>query len=108
MLNSPAFMTPTPLSEVSRQNAWTFARRPLDLAELIGSWTNSGRLGTRAEQHEANLIAKLKDNPDRPDRDVLTDARARLGAERLALALALTRTRTLRSPDQTLDLQRAE
>ena len=74
------------------------------------TWSSTGRLGTRAEQHETNASAKLRDDhdPERPDRDVLADAQARLGAERLALALALTRTRTIRSPDQTLDRHRAD
>ena len=96
------------LDEIARQNAWTFARRPLDLTQLIATWTSLGRLGTRAEQHEANVTAKLKDDPERPDRHVLTDTQARLGAERLALALALTRTRTIRVPEQALDIHRAE
>ncbi|MBK0401295.1 hypothetical protein H0I76_19020 [Limibaculum sp. M0105] len=96
------------LSEVSRQNAWTFARRPLDLGELIETWRSSGRLGTRAQQHEANVTAKLKDDPARRDRGVLTDAQAQVGAERLALALALTRTRILRTPDQPIDRSRDE
>ena len=96
------------LSEIARQESWAFARRPLDLAELIEIWRSEGRLGTRAQQHEANVTAKLKDDPDRPDRGVLSDARARLGAERLALALALTRTRTIRSPEQVLDTSRVD
>jgi len=96
------------VAEIRRQDAWTFARRPLDLSELISTWTSSGRLGTRAEQHKANIAAKLKDDPNRPDRGVLTDAQAWLGAERLALALALTRTRTIRSPEQVLDVERSE
>ena len=96
------------LDEIARQNAWTFARRPLDLTQLIATWTSLGRLGTRAEQHEANVTAKLKDDPERPDRHVLTDTQARLGTERLALALALTRTRTIRAPEQALDIHRAE
>lgn len=96
------------MAELHRQNAWTFARRPLDLSELIATWTSTGQLGTRAKQHDANLTAKLKDAPDRPDNGVLSDDRARLGAERLALALALTRTRTIKSPDQTLATERAE
>ena len=50
----------------------------------------------------------MKDNPDRPDKGVLPDTKARLGSERLALALALTRTRTLRSPEQTLDSDRSD
>ena len=96
------------LAEIARQDAWIFARRPLDLTDLIEVWSSSGRLGTRAEQHEANVAAKLKDDPERPDRGVLADTKARLGAERLALALALTRTRTIRSPDQALDRRRAD
>ena len=96
------------LAEIARQDASNFARRPRDLTDLIEVWSSSGRLGTRAEQHEANVAAKLKDDPDRPDRGVLTDTEARLGAERLALALALTRTRTIRSPDQSLHSRRAD
>ena len=96
------------LAEVARQDAWVFTRRPFDLAALLDVWSSTGRLGTRAEQHAANVKNKLRDGPERPDRDVLADAQARLGAERLALALALTRTRTIRSPDQTLDRHRAE
>lgn len=97
------------LAEVARQDAWIFARRPGDLIDLIEVWSSSGHLGTRAEQHKANVAAKLKnDDPDRPDRGVLTDTKARLGAERLALALALTRTRTIRSPDQSLDRRRTD
>ena len=96
------------LAEIARQDAWVFARRPLDLDDLIGTWASTGRLGTRAEQHEANVTAKLRDDPERPDRGVLTDAKAHTGAERLALALALTRTRTIRSPDQTLDRHPAD
>ena len=96
------------LAEIARQNAWTFARRPLDLTQLITTWTSLGRLGTRADQHQANVTAKLQDDPDRPDRDVLTDTKARLGAERLALALALTRTRTIRAPEQAPNIHRTE
>lgn len=88
------------LNEIDREDAWTFARRPLDLSDLITAWTNSGCLGTREQQHEENVAAKLKDDPDRHDRGVLSDAKARLGAERLALGLALTRKRTIRSPEQ--------
>ena len=96
------------LAEIDKRDAWTFARRPLDLSDLVATWTTSGRLGTRAEQHEANIATKLKDDPDRPDRGVLSEARARLGAERLALALALTRTRTIRAPEQAFDPERHE
>ena len=96
------------LEEIRRQNAWTFAGRPLDLSDLIGTWRSSGHLGTRSEQHETNVKGKLNDDPDRPDRGVLNDAMAQLGAERLALALALTRTRSIRSPERTSDIERED
>ena len=94
---APAF-----LEEVERRDAEIFAGRPLDLIGLIEVWKDSGCLGTRAEQHEANVREKLKDGPERRDKGVLSDDKARAGAERLALALALTRTRAIRSPDQAL------
>lgn len=95
------------IAEIRRRDAWNFARRPLDLMELITSWKANGRLGTRSDQHFLNVTIKLKD-PDRVDRGLLSDERARIGAERLALALALTHTRTIRSPEQALSSDRAE
>lgn len=96
------------LDEVFKQKAWSFARRPLDLIQLIAIWNDSKSLGTRAKQYEANAKFRLKDDPNRQDRGVLADDKARLGAECLALALALTRTRTIRSSDQTLDSTRTD
>lgn len=98
-VNDPAAF----IAEIDRQNAWIFARRPLDLSELAATWRVSGRLGTRAEQHETNIIAKLKDNPERADHGVLSDTGARDGVERLALALALTRTRLIRSSEHAIE-----
>ncbi|GLK69793.1 NACHT domain-containing protein [Hansschlegelia plantiphila] len=89
------------LEEIGRQQAWTFARRPLDLIELIDLWKSRRRLGTRLDQHEASISARLKDAAGRLDYGALTDQKARDRAERLALALELTRTRTLRSPAQS-------
>lgn len=96
------------IQEIRTQDAWTFARRPLDLSELAATWNSSGKLGTRTEQHEANVNAKLKDDPDRADAGQLSDTRAREGAERLALAMTLTRTRAIWIPEQTVDVQRAD
>jgi hypothetical protein len=96
------------IAEIRKRDAWTFARRPLDLVELADSWMLNGRLGTRAEQHAANLKAKLKDDPERADRGILSDDKARLGAKRLALAIALTGTRSIRSPDHPVEALGAE
>lgn len=100
--DAPAF-----IAEIKRQNAWSFARRPLDLSELITTWKERGRLGTLEEQHEANVTSRLKDDPDRPDKGVLSDARLRLGAERIALALTLMRMRTIRAPELSPDVDDA-
>ena len=96
------------LAEVRRHGAWTFARRPLDLVALMDTWKQSNSLGTRAQQHETNVTTKLRDNPDRPGNDVLSEAKARYGAECLALALSLTRNRSIRSPEQALDADRSD
>ena len=96
------------LAAVRCHGAWTFARRPLDLVALMETWTQSSSLGTRAQQHETNVTTKLRDNPDRPRNDVLSEAKARDGAECLALALTLTRTRSIRSPEQALDAHRTD
>lgn len=95
------------MAELRKENAWSFARRPLDLSELIATWRGQGRLGTRAEQHEANVVARLEDHPDRPDQGLLTDVELRVGAERLALALSLTRTLTIRAPELSMDVEYA-
>lgn len=87
------------LAEIDRQDAWVFARRPLDLSDLARTWATLGTLGRRLDQHETNIAAKLRDDGERPDQNVLSDARAREGSERLALAVALTRARTIRLPE---------
>ena len=78
-------------AEIDRHNSWLFARRPLDLIELIFMWNAHGKLGSKQEQHSFNADVKLKDNPERRDAGVLSSAEAHHGAERLALAAALTR-----------------
>ncbi|MCP5559553.1 MAG: hypothetical protein H7A55_17550 [Verrucomicrobiaceae bacterium] len=85
-------------AEIEKSNAWIFARRPLDLDDLISLWKTTGKLGTREEQHANNVRCKLRDDPERPDSGVLTDEMANDGAERLALAMTLMRCRTAKSP----------
>ncbi len=88
------------LSEIKRKEAWSFARRPQDLRGLIGSWTTKGTLGSRLQQHQADVENSLRDAPDRPDQGVLPPDKAQQGAERLALAMMLTKRRTIRAPEQ--------
>lgn len=99
VLDSSAF-----LAEIDRQDAWPFAHRPLDLADLVAAWRQNGRLGTLQEQHEANVAAKLKEAPDRRDGHAPDERRLRQGAERLGLALSLTRMLALRSPELAVNV----
>ncbi|MDR0769824.1 MAG: hypothetical protein LBE75_01295 [Burkholderiales bacterium] len=85
------------LQEIQRREAWTFARRPLDLDGLIQTWKVLGQLGTRRQQHETDVKNALCDNPERADSGVLSLEKAMDGAERLALAMLLTKTRTIRA-----------
>jgi hypothetical protein len=87
------------VQEITKQNAWSFARRPLDLIELITVWLSKRKLGTKQEQHGFNLEIKLNDKPDRADAGKLSGVQAEDGAERLALAMALTRRRSIKPPD---------
>ena len=91
------------LQEIRRRDAWSFARRPLDLNGLVQNWISKKRLGTRLEQHEEDVSFSLMDNPERPDKGVLSGDVAQEGAERLALALALTKTRTIKVPERVLN-----
>lgn len=85
------------LQELERENVWQFARRPLDLGNLLNIWKSSGSFGTRASQHEANAVHKLREDPDRADAGLLPDSKAREGVENLALAMLLARRKHLHS-----------
>lgn len=89
----------TLISEVRRTDAWDFATTPQDIIELLAVWEVRGRLGTRTEQYEAHITTRLRERSDRPGQEQqLSDGNARLGAERLALSLYLSKTRTIRIP----------
>ncbi len=85
---------------IDRGEAWSFARRPLDLQNLIASWMANGSIGSLLQQHEADIANSLRDDDERPDAGVLSYDQAREGAERLALAMLMTKSRTIRSLEQ--------
>lgn len=89
------------LAEIARREAWPFARRPLDLKRLVRTWNATGRLGSLREQHESDVDVSLRDDPERADAHVLSFEKARDGAERLALAMYMTKTRTIRALEAT-------
>jgi hypothetical protein len=96
------------LEEILAEDAVPFADRPFDCLQLAQTWIASGRLGSCSDQHESSVTLGLKEDPERAERGTpLSDTRARQGAERLAFALPLTRTLTIRAPEQVLDIDRA-
>ena len=71
--------------------AWEFVRRPLDVVDLINYWEEKKKLGTLTELLEFSIERKLR-VPERDTSDPLSPARARQGAEALAVASILCRT----------------
>lgn len=88
------------VSEINRLEAWPFARRPLDLRGLIQVWKDTGTLGTLLKQHESDSMVSLRDDPERTDAGLLSVDEARSGAKRLALAMMMTKTRTIHAPER--------
>ena len=67
---------------------------------MILVWKKNGKLGSLYQQHEDAIEESLKDNPDRRDNNILSTDQAIEGLERLALAMQLTKTRTIQVPEQ--------
>ena len=82
----------------------SLAERPGDLIELAIYWKTYKKFGTLFEMTQHAVDQKLSEpDPFRPDNDVLTLERAREGAMRIAAALTLGKTFTVRSPAIDLD-----
>ncbi|MDP3676498.1 MAG: hypothetical protein Q8R44_15600, partial [Novosphingobium sp.] len=91
------------LAEIDRKRAWEFAKRPQELIEICSYWKDHGQLGNRAEHLAEDIRRKLGETGGRNRHLRISEARALEGAERLALAQVLTRKRTIRFSDLSLD-----
>lgn len=92
------------LQAVHRSGLETMSERPGDLIDLIGYWLDHGSFGSLEQMTEEGVKRKLReDDAYRPDAGTLTRDRARRGAERLAAALVLAKTFTIKSPGQDPD-----
>lgn len=90
--------------EINRHDLETLAERPGDLLELAGYWKAHGKFASLAEMTNFGIFQKLTErDADRPDSGALSDIRAREGAERIAAALTLGKSVTLRVPSQDAD-----
>lgn len=92
------------LRAIDRHGLEPLAERPGDLLELAAYWNDYGKFGSLAEMTEHAVSRKLGEaNRYRPDAAVLSRSRAGAGAERIAAALTLGKSLTLRAPGQEFD-----
>lgn len=81
-----------------------FTERPGDVIDLADYWKAHGRFARLAEMVDYNISRKLAEaDAYRPDNDILTPNKAREGAERIAAALTLGKSFTLRAPGHDPD-----
>jgi hypothetical protein len=92
------------ISGIRQNGLEAFAERPGDVIDLADYWKSYGRFGSFAEMVEHSINRKIGERDNyRPDNDTLTIENAREGAERLAAALTLAKSFTLRAPGHEID-----
>lgn len=92
------------IAAIDRHGLDVLADRPGDLLELAEYWKSYGCFDTLARMTDHGITVKLSEpNKYRPDNDTLSLQKAREGAERLAAALTLGKSLTLRTPGQDPD-----
>ncbi|MGF6350963.1 hypothetical protein [Variovorax sp. W2I14] len=92
------------LQAVRRSGLEAMSERPGDLIDLIGYWLDHGGFGSLQQMTEEGVKRKLhEEDAYRPDAGILSRNRARRGAERLAAALVLGKTFTIKAPGQDPD-----
>lgn len=84
------------LEAIDAKHAREFARKPQDLIELCDDWREHGGLRAHFEQIQSHVRARLAARPERRERAELPHAKAQIGAQRLALAVILSRRLTMR------------
>ena len=81
-----------------------FTERPGDVLDLAQYWNEFGKFDALAVMTDHAIVMKLREtDPHRPDNAALSADKAREGAERLAGALTLGKTFTLRVPGHDPD-----
>jgi hypothetical protein len=97
--NVQAFLTAVRLSGLE-----SLCERPGDLIGLIEHWLEHGEFGSLQKMTEEGIKRKLREEDAfRPDGALLSPEQARRGAERLAAALVLAKTFTIKAPAQEAD-----
>jgi hypothetical protein len=84
------------LAAIDAKHAREFARKPQDLIELCDDWREHGMIRAHRDQVRTHVRARLAARPERREKAELSMEKARMGAQRLALAVALSRRLTIR------------
>ena len=84
------------LAAIDAKHAIEFARKPQDLIELCDDWRENRVLRAHFEQVKSHVRARLAARPDRREKAELPPAKVLIGAQRLALAVVLSRRLTIR------------
>jgi hypothetical protein len=89
---------------ITKHGLAALTERPGDLLDLADYWKSHGKFGSFAEMLEHSIARKLTErDPHRPDNETISPEDAREGAERLAAALTLGKSFTLRAPGHDPD-----
>ena len=88
------------IQALDEKHAWPFARRPIDVIDLLNYWNEHQKLGSLTDLIEHDLNQKLKE-PRGEKQNLLTPEKARQGAEILGAAVAFCRNFNFRVPDDS-------
>lgn len=94
------------LAAAKAADAWSFLERPLDVLALVSYWKDRRRLGAHREVVSASIDVKLAEDPDRESS--LSPVRARIGAQKLALAGILSQKPAFVLPGEEQDERAAD
>ena len=95
--NIDAFM-----QEIENRGLEPFAKRPGDILDLAEYWNAKGTFGTLAQMTEFGINKLLnEEETGREDSAQLSSSKAREGAERLAIALILSKRLSILKPGET-------
>ncbi|MBU4467301.1 MAG: hypothetical protein KKC39_00960 [Candidatus Omnitrophica bacterium] len=93
------------LSEIHRKEADNYAKRPLDLGELISFWKMHGNIGNYKTMLEESISFRLQErDPDRESACPLNLEEARYGAEMLAAAVTFQKNNRILIPDNDMEV----
>ncbi|MDB5611129.1 MAG: hypothetical protein JWP25_8029 [Bradyrhizobium sp.] len=89
---------------ITKHGLEALTERPGDLLDLADYWKSHAKFGSFSEMLEHSIARKLAErDPHRPDNETISPEDAREGAERLAGALTLGKSFTLRAPGHDPD-----